>query len=243
MVTCENIEGYIYLEKWEDAYESSMTVLKNWDTNSEMMSLYYNSAELDSLNNEIVRLTQFTKSKSKNDSLASIHLVKYLIKQMKGIQELKINLRGIRQQYKTKGLHSPIEFVDGRIKTISSIVDKLERMGLSIDEIDKVYDIAGIRINCQFVEDIYMVVELLKKRQDLEIVETRDYISHQRASGYRSYHIHAYYHLETIDGMKKVMIEFQIRTLAMNFWASIEHSLNYKYYIGFPKTIFNILVI
>ena len=153
------------------------------------------------------------------------------------LQELKINLRGIRQQYKTKGLHSPIEFVDGRIKTISSILDKLDRMGLSIQEIDKVYDIAGIRINCQFVEDIYMVVELLKKRQDLEIVETRDYILHQRASGYRSYHIHAYYHLETIDGMKKVMIEFQIRTLAMNFWASIEHSLNYKYEGQIPEGI------
>lgn len=145
------------------------------------------------------------------------------------LQELKINLRGIRQQYKTKGQHSPIEFVDGRVKTIASILDKLERMNLPISEIDKVYDIAGIRINCQFVEDIYMVVELLNNRQDLEIIETRDYISNQRESGYRSYHIHAYYHLETIDGMKKVMVEFQIRTLAMNFWASIEHSLNYKY--------------
>ncbi len=155
------------------------------------------------------------------------------------LQELKINLRGIRQQYKTKGQHSPIEFVDGRVKTIASILDKLDRMGLSIHEIDKVYDIAGIRINCQFVEDIYMVVELLKKRQDLEIVETRDYISNQRESGYRSYHIHAYYHLETIDGMKKVMVEFQIRTLAMNFWASIEHSLNYKYEGQIPDQIKN----
>lgn len=153
------------------------------------------------------------------------------------LQELKINLRGIRQQYKTKGQHSPIEFVDGRVKTIASILDKLDRMGLTIQEIDKVYDIAGIRINCQFVEDIYMVVELLKKRQDLEIIETRDYISNQRESGYRSYHIHAYYHLETIDGMKKVMVEFQIRTLAMNFWASIEHSLNYKYEGQIPNQI------
>lgn len=153
------------------------------------------------------------------------------------LQELKINLRGIRQQYKTKGLHSPIEFVDGRVKTISSILDKLERMGLSINEIDKVYDIAGIRINCQFVEDIYMVVDLLKNRHDLEIIETRDYILNQRDSGYRSYHIHAYYDLETIDGMKKVLVEFQIRTLAMNFWASIEHSLNYKYEGQIPVKI------
>lgn len=153
------------------------------------------------------------------------------------IQELKINLRGIRQQYKTKGLHSPIEYVSGRIKTISSIIDKLNRMGISMNEIDKVYDVAGIRINCQFVEDIYMVVDLLKNRQDLEIVETRDYIKNQRNSGYRSYHIHAYYHLETIDGLKKVMVEFQIRTLAMNFWASIEHSLNYKYDDQIPEVI------
>ncbi|MGL4336236.1 MAG: GTP pyrophosphokinase [Turicibacter sp.] len=153
------------------------------------------------------------------------------------LQELKINLRGIRQQYKTKGLHSPIEFVDGRIKTISSTLDKLKKMGLSINEIEQVYDIAGIRINCQFIEDIYVVVELLKKRQDLEIFETRDYIIHQRDSGYRSYHVHAYYHLETIDGMKKVMVEFQIRTLAMNFWASIEHTLNYKYEGQIPENI------
>lgn len=153
------------------------------------------------------------------------------------VQELKINLRGIRKQYKTKGLHSPIEYINGRIKTIASIVDKLERLGLSFDEIDKIYDIAGIRINCQFVEDIYMVVELLKKRQDLDIVETRDYIENQRPSGYRSYHIHGYYHLETIDGVKKVMVEFQIRTLAMNFWASIEHSLNYKYNGEIPEVI------
>ncbi|MCL1950797.1 MAG: GTP pyrophosphokinase family protein [Turicibacter sp.] len=153
------------------------------------------------------------------------------------LQELKINLRGIRKQYKTKGMHSPIEFVSGRIKTIPSIIDKLDKMGLSIKSIDEVYDIAGIRINCQFVEDIYAVVELLSKRQDLDIIETRDYIINQRESGYKSYHIHAYYHLETIDGLKKVMVEFQIRTLAMNFWAIIEHSLNYKYDDQIPEEI------
>ncbi len=153
------------------------------------------------------------------------------------VQELKINLRGIRQQYKTKGQHSPIEFVQGRIKTISSTLDKLQTMGLSISDLDQVYDIAGIRINCQFIEDIYVVVDLLKNRQDLDIIESRDYIIHQRDSGYRSYHIHAYYHLETIDGLKKVMVEFQIRTLAMNFWASIEHSLNYKYEGRIPDEI------
>ena len=159
------------------------------------------------------------------------------------LQELKINLRWIRQQYKTKGLHSPIEFVDGRVKTISSILDKLERMGLSINAIDEVYDIAGIRINCQFVEDIYMVVDLLTKRHDLEIVETRDYILNQRDSGYRSYHIHAYYHLETIDGMKKVLVEFQIRTLAMNFWATVEHSLQYKYKGDIPQYVTDKLLV
>lgn len=153
------------------------------------------------------------------------------------LQELKINLRGIRKQYKTKGLHSPIEFVSGRIKTIPSIIDKLDKLGLSIKDIDQVYDIAGLRINCQFMEDIYSVVELLEKRQDLEIIEARDYIINQRESGYKSYHIHGLYHLETIDGLKKVMVEFQIRTLAMNFWAIIEHSLNYKYDDQIPEEI------
>jgi putative GTP pyrophosphokinase len=152
--------------------------------------------------------------------------------------ELKLKLEGIRSQFKMKNLSSPIESVRIRVKTINSILDKAKRMGLSLDEIgDKMHDISGVRINCQFVEDIYSVVSLLKNRKDIEIIYERDYIATPKPSGYRSYHLHGYYFLETIDGTKKMLFELQIRTMAMNFWATIEHSLNYKYQKEMPFKI------
>ena len=87
------------------------------------------------------------------------------------------------------------------------------------------------------VDDIEKVVELIRKRNDFEIVEERNYISHKKASGYRSYHVVIRYPVQTIEGEKKILVEIQIRTLAMNFWATIEHSLNYKYKGQFPEDI------
>lgn len=154
------------------------------------------------------------------------------------VNELKLKLEGIRSQYKMKNLVSPIESVRVRVKTINSILDKAGRMDLLLDEIgQKMHDIAGVRITCQFVEDIYTVVKLLKSRSDIEVIYERDYIANPKPSGYRSYHLHAYYHLETIDGIRKVLFETQIRTMAMNFWATIEHSLNYKYKKEIPSQI------
>lgn len=154
------------------------------------------------------------------------------------VNELKLKLEGIRSQFQMKNLSSPIESVRIRVKTINSILDKAKRMGLSLEEIgEQMHDIAGVRITCQFVEDIYSVVHLLKNRKDIDIIYERDYIATPKPSGYRSYHIHGYYYLETIDGTKKVLFEVQIRTMAMNFWATIEHSLNYKYQREIPETI------
>ena len=98
-------------------------------------------------------------------------------------------------------------------------------------------DIAGLRIMVQFVDDVDDVLELLRKRQDMTIVQERDYIHHMKASGYRSYHVIVEYPVDTIHGQKKILAEIQIRTLAMNFWATIEHSLNYKYQGDFPEEI------
>ena len=90
-------------------------------------------------------------------------------------------------------------------------------------------DIAGLRVMVQFVDDVKEVVEILRKRQDMRIIQERDYITHRKASGYRSYHVVVEYTVDTINGAKTILAEIQIRTLAMNFWATIEHSLNYKY--------------
>ena len=93
-----------------------------------------------------------------------------------------------------------------------------------------VQDIAGVRIMCQFVEDIYEVANILKNRQDFKVLLIRDYIQNRKPSGYRSYHMVLEYPVQLASGeVKQLIVEVQIRTLAMNFWATIEHSLNYKY--------------
>lgn len=154
------------------------------------------------------------------------------------VEELKVKLKGMRKQYEQDATHSPIEFVTGRVKPIASILDKASQKGIPIEKLEtEMQDIAGLRMMCQFVDDIITVVKLLRSRNDFEIVEERDYISHEKMSGYRSYHVVIRYPVQTIRGEKKILVEIQIRTLAMNFWATIEHSLNYKYKGQFPKDI------
>ncbi|KRM19220.1 gtp pyrophosphokinase [Ligilactobacillus hayakitensis DSM 18933 = JCM 14209] len=153
------------------------------------------------------------------------------------VNELKLKLREMRKQYKQQKNHAPIEFVTGRVKSVESIEEKMQRRQLTEDRLDEMEDIAGVRIMCQFVEDIYQVVSDLRKRKDMKITEERDYVTNNKSSGYRSYHMVVEYPLQQIDGEKIVKAEIQIRTLAMNFWATIEHSLNYKYQGNFPTEI------
>ncbi|HFH8752612.1 TPA: GTP pyrophosphokinase family protein [Streptococcus agalactiae] len=154
------------------------------------------------------------------------------------VGELKIKLRGIRKQFRKQNRHSPIEFVTGRVKSVESIQEKMVLRGISEENIAQdLQDIAGLRIMVQFVDDVDEVLALLRKRHDMTVVQERDYITHMKSSGYRSYHVVVEYPVDTIDGQKKVLAEIQIRTLAMNFWATIEHSLNYKYQGDFPEEI------
>lgn len=154
------------------------------------------------------------------------------------VGELKIKLRGIRKQFRKQNRHSPIEFVTGRVKSVESIQEKMVLRGISEDNLAQdLQDIAGLRIMVQFVDDVDEVLALLRKRHDMTVVQERDYITHMKSSGYRSYHVVVEYPVDTIDGQKKVLAEIQIRTLAMNFWATIEHSLNYKYQGDFPEEI------
>ncbi|HHU5223772.1 TPA: GTP pyrophosphokinase [Streptococcus agalactiae] len=154
------------------------------------------------------------------------------------VGELKIKLRGIRKQFRKQNRHSPIEFVTGRVKSVESIQEKIVLRGISEENLAQdLQDIAGLRIMVQFVDDVDEVLALLRKRHDMTVVQERDYITHMKSSGYRSYHVVVEYPVDTIDGQKKVLAEIQIRTLAMNFWATIEHSLNYKYQGDFPEEI------
>jgi putative GTP pyrophosphokinase len=162
----------------------------------------------------------------------------FLAPYQQAVGELKVKLRGMRSQFEMLSEHSLIEFVTGRVKSVASIIDKSIKRSIPLDRLEEeMQDIAGLRMMCQFVDDIKPVVELLRKRNDFEIVEERDYVTQVKASGYRSYHVVIRYPVQTIRGEKKVLVELQIRTLAMNFWATIEHSLNYKYRGRFPKDI------
>lgn len=166
-----------------------------------------------------------------------IHWEVFLAPYKQAVEELKIKLKGMRGQFELDSSHSPIEFVTGRVKPIASILDKSIQKGIPLEKLEEMQDIAGLRMMCQFVDDIHTVVNLLRNRNDLEIIEERDYISHKKTSGYRSYHVVIRYPVQTIHGEKKILAEIQIRTLAMNFWATIEHSLNYKYKGVFPSDI------
>lgn len=154
------------------------------------------------------------------------------------VDELVVKFTHVKQEYQDARMYSPIESVSGRVKRISSILDKAHRKGVDIKHIEeKIEDIAGVRIICQFVEDIETVVDIIRKRSDMTVKREKDYITQSKASGYRSYHIIVYYTVQTIKGPKNLEAEIQIRTLAMNFWSTIEHSLQYKYKENMPDEL------
>lgn len=163
---------------------------------------------------------------------------KFLTPYEQAVSELKIKLRGIRKQFREDNQHVPIEFVTGRVKPVDSIVNKSKLRNIPMDRLEQeMSDIAGLRIMCQFVEDIHQVVQIIRNRKDMTVIQERDYITNKKNSGYRSYHLVIEYPVQLVEGEKKILAEIQIRTLAMNFWATIEHSLNYKYQGVFPEEL------
>lgn len=154
------------------------------------------------------------------------------------VDEMLVKFNHIIAAYRKAGMYSPIEQVTGRVKTISSILEKAQKKNIDIEHMETaIEDIAGIRIICQFVDDIYKVVELIKNRSDMRVVLEKDYITNKKESGYRSYHLIVRYQVETLSGPKEIHAEIQIRTLAMNFWATVEHSLQYKYKQNMPEKL------
>jgi len=179
-------------------------------------------------------------SLARGDYMQFLEWRKFLIPYERAVEELKIKFRSIRTEHTSLGEYSPVEFVTGRVKKISSIIEKSRKLGIPMEEIEtEMEDIAGIRIMCQFSEDIYTVVEYIRERdgKDIEIFYEKDYVNNFKDSGYRSYHMVIRYPIYTTLGYKKILAEIQIRTLAMNFWATIEHSLKYKYKRNIPEHV------
>lgn len=165
---------------------------------------------------------------------------KFLLPYEQAVDELKIKFRSLRTELKIREGYSSIEFVTGRVKRISSILEKAKRLSVPMEKIEYgIEDIAGIRIMCQFVQDIQSIAEVIRARKDMSIIYEKDYVTNRKPSGYRSHHIIIDYPVQTGLGMKNVLAEIQIRTLAMNFWATIEHSLHYKYKEKLPGELFD----
>ena len=154
------------------------------------------------------------------------------------VSEIIVKFVCLRDEFRKNNIYSPIESVTGRVKTVSSILEKMQMKNIQFEHLEEeVEDIAGIRIICQFVEDIERVVDLIRGRSDMEILEMKDYLANKKKSGYRSYHVVVAYTVDTIHGPKKLQVEIQIRTMAMNFWATTEHSLQYKYKGEIPEHV------
>ncbi|WP_179037711.1 GTP pyrophosphokinase [Paenibacillus sp. URB8-2] len=148
------------------------------------------------------------------------------------LKELENKVETLKTEWKMRDGYSPIEHIKSRVKEPKSILQKLERKGyaFSFENIEtQIHDIAGMRIVCAFVKDIYRLADHINTREDIRVLEIKDYIAQPKPNGYQSLHVIVAVPLILLDGTKWVKAEIQLRTLAMDFWASMEHILYYKY--------------
>ncbi|GLZ33401.1 GTP pyrophosphokinase [Lentzea sp. NBRC 105346] len=147
------------------------------------------------------------------------------------VEELMTKLRILSEEFDSVHRHDPIEHITNRIKKPEGILEKLRRKGLPADAslIDTLDDVAGVRVICPFVSDVYRVEKMLSRQHDVEIVRKKDYIASPKPNGYRSLHLIVSIPVFLSDRVENVKVEVQLRTIAMDFWATLEHKLFYKY--------------
>ena len=145
--------------------------------------------------------------------------------------EVRTKLDVLNTQLSLENDRNPFESISCRIKSVQSILEKLERKGLELtaESIEKyLNDVAGIRVICSFPDDIYVLADRLCSQDDIRLVEKKDYIKNPKPNGYRSLHLIVEIPIFLMDGKKYMRVEVQFRTIAMDFWASLEHKLKYK---------------
>ena len=148
------------------------------------------------------------------------------------IREVKTKLEVLNDELSIKNQRNPIEMIKSRVKKPMSILEKLQRRGLPVSVesmVKNLDDVAGIRIICSFVDDIYEVAEMLVRQDDVTVIAIKDYIKNPKESGYKSYHMLVTVPIFLSDCVIDTKVEIQIRTMAMDFWASLEHKIYYKF--------------
>lgn len=146
-------------------------------------------------------------------------------------KEIITKLEILNDEFKNTKDRNPIQFIKSRIKTPMSIFKKLQRSNFEISEEsaqNNINDIAGVRVICSYINDIYLIADLLAAQDDVQLIRTRDYIKNPKPNGYRSLHLIITVPVFLSDHKETVKVEVQIRTIAMDFWASLEHELAYK---------------
>lgn len=155
-------------------------------------------------------------------------------------KQIETKLDILNKENKVTGRRNPIETVKSRIKSPQSIVGKLEKKNLPVtfeSMAQNLSDIAGVRVICPYISDIYKVRDILLKQPDITLVEEKDYIKEPKESGYRSLHLVVEIPVYLSEATHKVKVEIQLRTIAMDFWASLEHELHYKTSTKVPESV------
>lgn len=156
------------------------------------------------------------------------------------IKQIETKLDILNKEYKVTGNRNPIQTVKSRIKSPDSIAKKLEKKHIPVTfdgMIENLHDIAGVRVICPYIADIYTVRDILLKQPDLTLLEEHDYIENPKESGYRSLHIVVSIPVYLTDSVQNVKVEIQLRTIAMDFWASLEHNIRYKTVESIPEGV------
>ena len=147
------------------------------------------------------------------------------------VQQLVAKLNILKGEFQFNNDRNPISTISSRIKSKESIIYKMQKKGVPMTVsslLKNVHDIAGVRVVCPFIEDVYYVARMLVKQRDIEVMEVKDYIRQPKPNGYRSLHLIAAVRVDFAETSRSIPVEIQIRTIAMDFWASTEHQLRYK---------------
>lgn len=156
------------------------------------------------------------------------------------LRQIETKMAILNDEFQHVHQYNPIEHIKARIKSPESIVKKLKRNGYesTIDNMVKyVNDIAGIRIICSFTSDIFRIAEMIREQRDIKVIAVKDYITYPKVSGYKSYHMIVTVPVYLSDRIVDAKVEIQIRTVAMDFWASLEHKIHYKFEGDAPEHI------
>lgn len=161
------------------------------------------------------------------------------------LRQIETKMQILNDEFQHVHQYNPIEHIKSRIKTPESIVKKLKRHGYesTIENMVKyINDIAGIRIICSFTSDIFRIADMISEQKDIRVLTVKDYITYPKASGYKSYHMIVSVPVYLSDRIVDTKVEIQIRTVAMDFWASLEHKIHYKFEGDAPEHIRSELV-